>query len=90
MPAHRAMCDVMVTAAIFDRLRECFSIERMIEIESEPAHTPRINFGKYRGTKWEDVPGDYLQWILSKDDFDHDITFRAMQELKARPVNISS
>lgn len=27
-----------------------------------------INFGKYKGRKWADVPGNYLEWLLSKSD----------------------
>ena len=30
-----------------------------------------INFGKYKGTKWKELPLDYLQWLADKSDNDN-------------------
>jgi hypothetical protein len=66
MPAHRAMADTVVTAYILARLLEHMSIAEMLAVENEPAICPKINFGKYRGEKWADVPRDYLEWIVTR------------------------
>jgi exodeoxyribonuclease X len=83
MPAHRAMQDCEVTAAILRRLQELATIDEMIQWESEPAMFPRVTFGKYRGKPWAVVPADYLEWMLEQD-FDGDRAFCARQELARR------
>jgi len=40
-------------------------------------------YGKHFGTKWADVPRDYLQWVV-KQDMDEDILFTARTILSKR------
>jgi exodeoxyribonuclease X len=43
-----------------------------------------VNFGKHKGAKWDDVPLDYLSWIVDKSDMDRDIKANAKHWLKVR------
>lgn len=47
----------------------------------------RFMFGKHKGMRIEDVPIDYLQWILT-EDFKDDIRDAAIRELAIRPQTI--
>lgn len=64
MPPHRAGPDAYVTAHLLAKEIEAgkASIEDMVRWSDGPALLPRVNFGKHKGSKWEDVPLDYLQW----------------------------
>lgn len=48
----------------------------MIELSSRPVLLRKVSFGKHRGSLWQDLPKDYLRWILSKD-FDEDVRHTA-------------
>ncbi len=61
--AHRADADAYVTAWILMRLLDQASMEDLLLWTSEPRVFQRLTFGKHRGLKWEEVPGDYLQWL---------------------------
>lgn len=85
LPAHRALGDCIVTAALLRYLlngpaRDDF--ERL-GVAGFAAHvdSPMVlhlcNFGKHAGKAWSEVPGDYLQWILRQPDFDPDVAFTA-------------
>ena len=40
-------------------------------IASEEARIPKsITFGKHKGTAIQDLPADYIQWLLRQDDLD--------------------
>lgn len=43
-----------------------------------------IKFGKHKGKKWEDIPEDYLQWMLTADKINDDMKQKADQELTSR------
>jgi exodeoxyribonuclease X len=72
MPPHRALPDAFTTAHIFITMLNYgdVTLRQMIEWSMKPAYITRFSFGKYRGEKYEDVPQDYLQWILTQKDFD--------------------
>ncbi len=36
-----------------------------------PPHRQRISFGRYKGTKWTEIPMEYLQWLHSKLENSH-------------------
>lgn len=86
MPPHQAGPDAYVTAHILQTMIETgrASLEDMARWSSGPALLPKIPFGKHRGAKWEDVPTDYLDWIVSKSDLDGDIKANASHHLKKR------
>lgn len=86
MPPHRAGPDAYVTAHILKKMLETdgASLETMEHWSSGPALLPKVTFGKHRGSKWEDVPSDYLYWIATKSDLDDDTKANARHHLKKR------
>lgn len=83
MPPHRAAPDAFVTAHL---LVACLrhggaTIGDMVRWSSGPPLLPRVNFGKHFGAKWEDVPTDYLDWIINKSDMDNDIKANARHHI---------
>ena len=36
-----------------------------------------VGFGKYRGMRWDELPLDYLEWIIDKSDLNDDIKYTA-------------
>jgi exodeoxyribonuclease X len=84
MPPHRAGPDAWVTAHLLTELLKVSTVEQMIEWTNQPRQLPTIPFGKHRGSSWLDLPIDYLQWIVSQTDMDHDVVWCARQELERR------
>lgn len=86
MPPHRAGPDAYVTAHLFARMIEdgACTVDDMARWSSGPPLLPRITFGKHRGSRWEDAPKDYLEWIVNKSDLDSDTKANARHHLKAR------
>jgi exodeoxyribonuclease X len=87
-PPHRAGPDAYLGAALMVRILQenRVSIDDMVRWSGGPALLPRVNFGKHKGSKWEDVPTDYLDWLANKSDLDRDIKANARHHLKARAV----
>lgn len=85
-PPHRAGPDAYLGAALLIRIlkENRASIEDMVRWSDGPALLPRLNFGKHKGSKWEDVPTDYLDWVANKSDLDRDVKANARHHLKAR------
>jgi exodeoxyribonuclease X len=80
--AHSANGDVLVTAALFNRLAEKMRgeydsetkmLRAMREITQQPMLIRRFSFGKFKGEKLQDVaqkePG-YLEWLLEQKEKD--------------------
>lgn len=71
--AHRADMDIILTANILMHIVHQLKISSIEElyIASEDARIPRtLNFGKHRGTAIQDLPSDYVQWLLRQDELD--------------------
>jgi exodeoxyribonuclease X len=92
-PIHRAGADAYVTAALLLRMLGKLTPEEMVEISARPAFLPRLGFGKHAKLPIEEIPADYLSWILGrrKDDggfeFDKHVVYTAMTELDRRQRN---
>jgi exodeoxyribonuclease X len=84
LSAHRALSDVIVTAAIFHVLAKQVSWQDILHWSSLPTPLKRFRFGKHKGAKLEEVPDDYLSWICSKSDFEEDVKFWCRHELARR------
>ena len=83
--AHRAGPDAYVTAHLLAELiRSGTPIEEMVRWSKGAALLPRMNFGKYRGQRWEEAPTDYLRWIVEKSEMDRDVKANARHHLKLR------
>ena len=79
--AHTALGDILVLEAIFQQILaqavEEFgdnAVAKIIEVSKKPVLYFRMPFGKHKGLKIKEVPGDYLQW-LAKTDLDEDLRY---------------
>lgn len=85
MPPHRAGPDAYVTAHLMVAILESGADPaELIRWSSGPALLPRINFGKHKGAKWDEVPADYLRWLADKSDMSRDVKANAKHWLKQR------
>lgn len=83
MPPHRALPDAIVTAYILISLLEAgTAIPDMQKWSRGHALLPKVTFGKHRGSKWCDLPIDYLLWIRDKSDMDAGVKANAKYWLK--------
>lgn len=83
-PPHRALPDAYVTANLLVRLLAEKTPEEMLHISKYPALIKVMNFGKHKGTTFEDAPLDYLEWIRDKSEMDEDTKFSAGYWIKKR------
>lgn len=89
MPPHRAGPDAYVGAALLFRVVQTawaggVDIPTLARWSSGPALLPRVTFGKHRGKRWEEVPTDYLEWMVGQKDMDSDAKANARHHLKQR------
>lgn len=84
MPPHRALPDAWVTAHILAIALGAATLADLIEWSREPAYLTKLNFGKHRGSRFADVPRDYLEWITRQQDMDAAVLAAARRELAAR------
>jgi exodeoxyribonuclease X len=78
---HSALGDILVLEGLFRRIRARFesaseadAAAQMLKISNEPVLVARMPFGKHKGQKMDQVPSDYLQWLLSTD-LDEDLAY---------------
>lgn len=83
---HSAKHDAIVTSQILTRLLyEETTVDELVAWTNEPALHPRCPIGQYRNLPWDEVPTDFLQWILYKAyDMREDIKFCARKEMQRR------
>jgi len=68
LPPHRAMPDVIVTAALLVKMLETRSVGMLEVLTLEPIIHNTVRFGMHQGKAWADVPPGYLQWILREGE----------------------
>lgn len=71
--AHRADADIILTANILMHIMHHLNIQdiEQLYLASEEARIPKtISFGKHKGTAIQDLPIDYIQWLLRQEDLD--------------------
>lgn len=71
--AHRADADILLTANVLMHLLRDLQVNTMQELYeiSEQSRIPTtIHFGKHKGTALVDLPADYVDWLLAKQDLD--------------------
>lgn len=87
LAAHRALADCYVTAALLRHLLSldhgCTTVEELIQLAGNPVELRTVTFGKHRGTSWDDVPSDYLAWMLRKE-WDKDTEHTIHRQLERR------
>jgi DNA polymerase III epsilon subunit-like protein len=79
--AHTALGDILVLEAVFQHIHaqavEEFgddAIAKIIEVSNKPVLYRRMPFGKHKGLKMEEVPVDYLKWLV-KTDLNEDLRY---------------
>lgn len=82
--AHRAEPDAYVTAYLLHKLLSANPLDSLVAWSGERKAYPTINFGKHRGSKWADVPRDYLEWMIKQTAMDPDALHCANIEIKKR------
>jgi exodeoxyribonuclease X len=85
---HSALGDILVLEGLFRRIRAQFetadeadAAAQMLKISGEPVLVARMPFGKHKGQKMDQIPPDYLQWLLSTD-LDEDLAYTARHYLR--------
>lgn len=84
---HRALYDAWTTARLFERMLkelgmdENAGVEKLLRLSSEPVLLKKIRFGKYAGTSFQDVPVDYLRWLIRQPQMDADVLYSARHHL---------
>jgi len=72
---HEALYDAATTASILLKMLEKHTVEQLLIFSKIPARLQKINFGKHKGTEFNQIPKDYLQWLRQKQDIDDDLRF---------------
>lgn len=83
-PAHRAGPDAYATAHLLKALLTFATAPALVQWTKEPAALPRCTIGKWRGTKWADVDGGFLGWMVRQPDMDADLKWNAEREINRR------
>jgi exodeoxyribonuclease X len=76
--------DCRVTAEILFEMSKIVKFNEMIRISKEPPYLIKIGFGKYKGQRFENLPEDYLDWLLKQDDLDEGVKAAANRILLSR------
>ena len=87
LPAHRAGPDSYVGAALLARIltsENAPDFETMLRWSNGPPLLTRVTFGKHKGALWDDLPTDYLEWILDKSEMDRNTKINALHRLRQR------
>lgn len=95
-PPHRAGPDAYVTACLIHRMLGKATVEELVEISRRPAILPYLTFGEWSMQPIENVPDDYLAWIINqgpkrapdargkRKGFDEDVRATAYHHLNLR------
>lgn len=86
-PPHRAGPDAYLCAVLMERIlkEDRATLDDMVRWSNGHALLPRCPLFKHKGKKWEDVPTDYLDWIVNKpNDCTAEVKANARLHLKAR------
>lgn len=84
MPPHRAGPDSFVTANILAHMLKTERVSTLIGWTQAPLYLPKCPIGKHKGQRWEEIPPDYLSWILRQEDMSADIKHAAQAEVTRR------
>jgi exodeoxyribonuclease X len=79
---HEALYDVATTTGILLLMLENHTPEQLWQMTQTPVRLQKINFGKHKGTPFDQLPKDYLNWLASKNDWDDNTMYTIQQILK--------
>ncbi len=88
LPAHRAGPDAYVgaglMAAIIERKMNQVDLATLVRWSKGAPLFAKLSFGKHKGQRFDEVPLDYLYWIIDKSDMAADIKKNARHWIKQR------
>jgi DNA polymerase III epsilon subunit-like protein len=75
--AHSAMEDVHVLHQLLCRMLDDTKLDLMslYDLANKPVKVATIPFGKHKGTKLEELPRSYVQWLLGLDNLDENLRY---------------
>lgn len=68
--AHRALDDVIILHQIFSFMIDDLSCETVLELIAQTSSIQKMPFGKHAGKKLEEIPKDYVIWLLESGALD--------------------
>lgn len=66
--AHRALDDVVILHKVFESLIDDLSFETAYQLLSKERPITHMPFGKHQGKRLEEVPQEYIDWLVNKSD----------------------
>lgn len=82
---HRAQFDTIVTANIFcwilNNYKKVETIDDLVSLSESPFLLETIPFGKHKGSKYVDLPLDYLEWMERTNDWGDDVQYTVQKAL---------
>ena len=88
LPAHRAGPDSYVgagiMAAILERMMNQVDLKTLVRWSKGAPLFTKLSFGKHKGQRYDEVPTDYLYWIIDKSEMGSDVKANARFWLKQR------
>jgi exodeoxyribonuclease X len=86
---HRALSDSIVTAGVFVELTKRAKWSDVVQWSAEPALYTRLPMGKHRGQRFDEVPEDYLRWIVEgRNELREEIKTSAAYWLEKRTAGV--
>lgn len=87
--SHRALADVLVTGALFQKLLTLDgcprAVEDLIELAASPLELKTMPFGMHKGEPIDDVPADYIAWCFrNMSDMSSDLRFTLTRSMERR------
>lgn len=68
--AHRALDDVKVLYQMFSYMIDDLPIDDVMLLINKPIDILHMPFGKYQGKPLQEVPADYLKWLIGSGAFE--------------------
>jgi DNA polymerase-3 subunit epsilon len=68
--AHRALDDVIVLYQMFSQMIDDLTMEDVLLLINKPVDILHMPFGKYQGKPLQEVPADYLKWLIGSGAFE--------------------
>ncbi|MCZ8098159.1 MAG: hypothetical protein O9972_09605 [Burkholderiales bacterium] len=88
LPAHRAGPDSYVGAALMAEILTTklgeVDLATLVRWSKGAPLFQRLSFGKHKGKRFDEVPLDYLYWIIDKSDMGPDVKSNARHWIKKR------
>ena len=70
--AHRALDDVVVLYEVFCAMTPGLTPQEAHVLMKKPQEINTMPFGKHKGRRLEELPNDYIQWLLNSGSLDKD------------------